>query len=132
MVISQYALGLLGILVAWIFMAHFGRRTLYITGLCIYSPFSSSLEGWVSPRPNPHPGLFWVGITLLCIVWCIFRLPESKDRTYAELNVLFEHRVPAWKFKGAKVDAFRGESIAIHRLSTTESKRVGSDIAGRG
>ena len=31
----QYVLGLVGALVAWLFMAHFGRRTLYIAGLTI-------------------------------------------------------------------------------------------------
>lgn len=58
-------------------------------------------------------GLFWAGITLLCIVWAVFRLPESKDRSYAELNLLFENRVPAWKFKTTKVDAFRAESMKV-------------------
>jgi SP family general alpha glucoside:H+ symporter-like MFS transporter len=189
----QYALGLVGTLVAWVFMAHLGRRTLYISGLCILLVLlvvigglgfnSSKSASWavgslllvfalaydctVGPvgyaivaeisstrlrqktvvlaratynlcsilnnsllslqlnslawNWGAKDGLFWAGITLLCAVWCIFRLPESKDRTYAELNVLFEHRVPAWKFKGTKVDAFRGESIAVHQSSPTKS-----------
>ena len=65
--------------------------------------------------------MFWAGITSLCILWCMFKLPESKDRSYAELNVLFEHRVPAWKFKGTKVDAFRGESVVVERVESTGS-----------
>lgn len=189
----QYALGLVGTLVAWILMAHFGRRTLYIAGLsillvilvvigglgftssksaswavgslllvptlaydCTVGPVCYAIVAEVSSTRlrqktvvlaratynlcsilnnsllplqlnslawnwGAKDGLFWAGITLLCIIWCIFRLPESKGRTYAELNVLFEHRVAAWKFQGTKVDAFRGESIAVRRLSTTGS-----------
>ena len=62
-------------------------------------------------------GLFWAGITLICIVWCIFRLPESKGRSYAELNLLFENRIKAWKFRTTKVDAFRSESFRVQRES---------------
>ena len=73
-------------------------------------------------------GLFWAGITLLCVIWCIFRLPESKDRSYAELNLLFENRVPAWKFRTTKVDAFRSESFRVQRVSS-ESERSEATLA---
>lgn len=66
-------------------------------------------------------GLFWAGITLICIIWCVFRLPESKGRSYAELNVLFENKVPAWKFASTRVDAFRGESLAVIQRSPSET-----------
>jgi MFS transporter, SP family, general alpha glucoside:H+ symporter len=192
----QYALGLVGTLVAWILMAHFGRRTLYIAGLsillvilvvigglgftcsksaswavgslllvftlaydCTVGPVCYAIVADISSTRlrqktvvlaratynlcsilnnsllplqlnslawnwGAKGGLFWAGITLLCIIWCIFRLPESKGRTYAELNVLFEHQVATWKFQGTKVDAFRGEEIAVRRLSTTESSNL--------
>ena len=58
-------------------------------------------------------GLFWAGITLICIIWCVFRLPESKNRSYAELNLLFENKIAAWKFSSTKVDAFRSESFRV-------------------
>jgi hypothetical protein len=31
-------------------------------------------------------------------------LPETKDRTFGEIDLLFEHGVPARKFKYTKVD----------------------------
>ncbi|KAF6832723.1 MFS maltose permease [Colletotrichum plurivorum] len=43
-------------------------------------------------------GFFWSGTCFLCFVWTYFRLPEPKGRTYGELDVLFEHGVPARKF----------------------------------
>ncbi len=51
-------------------------------------------------------GFFWAGACLLCAVWTYFRLPEPKDRTIGELDVLFEHKVPARKFKSTPVANF--------------------------
>ncbi|CAG2000295.1 unnamed protein product [Fusarium graminearum] len=39
------------------------------------------------------------GISLVCLVWCYFRLPESQGRTFEELDILFQRRVPARQFK---------------------------------
>ncbi|KAJ6787627.1 hypothetical protein PWT90_08216 [Aphanocladium album] len=49
-------------------------------------------------------GLFFAGTCGLCILWTYFRLPEPKDRTFGELDVLFERRVSARKFSKAVVD----------------------------
>jgi SP family general alpha glucoside:H+ symporter-like MFS transporter len=35
----------------------------------------------------------------MVLIWAIFRLPECKGRSYRELDVLFERKVPARKFK---------------------------------
>ncbi|KAF7557172.1 hypothetical protein G7Z17_g953 [Cylindrodendrum hubeiense] len=49
-------------------------------------------------------GFFWAGSCLCCALWTYFRLPEPKGRTYAELDILFEERVPARKFKETVLD----------------------------
>lgn len=49
---------------------------------------------------------FWAGMCALCLLWTFFRLPEPKGRTYAELDMLFEMKVPARKFKSTFVDPF--------------------------
>ncbi|KAK6525824.1 hypothetical protein TWF281_010867 [Arthrobotrys megalospora] len=49
-------------------------------------------------------GFFWGAICSCCIAWCYFRLPEPKGRSYGELDLLFEHKVSARKFKHATVD----------------------------
>jgi len=51
-------------------------------------------------------GLFWAGMNGLCIVWAYFRLPEPKGRTYAELDLLFEHKVSARRFASTHIDQF--------------------------
>ena len=49
-------------------------------------------------------GFFFSGTCLLCAIWTYFRLPEPKNRTYAELDILFEQRVSARKFSSTHVD----------------------------
>ncbi|ROT41547.1 MFS general substrate transporter, partial [Sodiomyces alkalinus F11] len=61
---------------------------------------------------------FWAGSCLLCTGWVFFRLPEPKDRTYAELDLLFEHQVPARKFAKTKIDPYSQDLAMEKRLST--------------
>ena len=58
-------------------------------------------------------GLFWAAFCFLIMVWAYFRLPEPKDRTFGELDVLFEHRVSARKFAKARVDQFGDRTGAV-------------------
>ncbi|KAH7146649.1 general substrate transporter [Dactylonectria estremocensis] len=51
-------------------------------------------------------GLFWAAWCLVIFIWAFFRLPEPKDRTYGELDLLFEHGVSARKFASTQVDQF--------------------------
>lgn len=51
-------------------------------------------------------GFFWGSTALIAFTWAFFRLPEPKDRTYAELDILFARKVPARKFSSTQVDAF--------------------------
>lgn len=55
---------------------------------------------------GPKSGYLWAGTSVLGIVWTYFRLPEPKGRTYGELDILFEDRIPARKFASTKVDEF--------------------------
>lgn len=44
-------------------------------------------------------GFFFGGLGALCLVWAYFRMPETMGRSYAELDLLFDKRVPARQFK---------------------------------
>lgn len=48
-------------------------------------------------------GFLFGGISLVCCVWCFFRLPESSGRTFEELDILFERKVPPRMFSGYKI-----------------------------
>jgi SP family general alpha glucoside:H+ symporter-like MFS transporter len=70
----------------------------------------------LTPTPSgwgwgARSGFFWAGSCAMCVLWIYFRLPEPKGRTYAEMDILFKHRVSARKFKDIKLDIFRGATV---------------------
>lgn len=46
----------------------------------------------------------WGGISVISVLWCFFRLPETKHRTFEELDYMFENKVPTRRFKGYVID----------------------------
>lgn len=58
-------------------------------------------------------GLFWAGLVVLILIWAYLRLPETKGRTYGELDVLFEQEVNARKFASTRVDQFADSDEAV-------------------
>lgn len=50
--------------------------------------------------------LFYMGTCILATVWCYFRLPETKGRSFGEIEILFEQNTPARKFATTRVDQF--------------------------
>jgi hypothetical protein len=56
-------------------------------------------------------GFFFGGLGFLCLVWAWLRVPETVGRTYEELDILFDRKIPARKFKGYVVDGFTAEDI---------------------
>ncbi|PWZ03711.1 general substrate transporter [Testicularia cyperi] len=59
-------------------------------------------------------GFFWAGTGALCLVWTYFRLPETMNRSYGALDILFEQKVSARKFASTEVDMFASHSQATH------------------
>ncbi|WVR05512.1 hypothetical protein IAU60_002530 [Kwoniella sp. DSM 27419] len=49
-------------------------------------------------------GFFWAGSCFLCFLWAYFRLPQTKDRTPAQIDRLLMEKVSASKFASTKVD----------------------------
>lgn len=70
----------------------------------------------------------WMGTGSLFLVWTIFRLPEPKGRTYGELDILFEDRVPARKFKTTKVQEF-GSLHGTTKAAVLSEKRTAAGEA---
>ncbi|KAI1438918.1 sugar transporter [Xylaria sp. CBS 124048] len=68
-------------------------------------------------------GFFWGGGALIIFIWAYFRLPEVKDRTYEELDILFMRKVSARKFAETDVDAYE----AIRAKETFEVERKESN-----
>jgi SP family general alpha glucoside:H+ symporter-like MFS transporter len=60
-------------------------------------------------------GFVWGATALICFVWSWFRLPETKDRSFEELDILFARKVPARKFAAYVVDAYEEDVSNIIR-----------------
>jgi SP family general alpha glucoside:H+ symporter-like MFS transporter len=56
-------------------------------------------------------GFFWGGFAFLFYVWTFFRLPETKGRTFEELDLLFAEKVGAREFSKKGVDAYNEDAI---------------------
>ncbi|KAJ5875578.1 uncharacterized protein N7473_012925 [Penicillium subrubescens] len=54
-------------------------------------------------------GYVWGGTAVVCWVMAYFFLPELKDRSYREADILFNRKVPARKFKGTVIDVRENE-----------------------
>lgn len=78
-----------------------------ISNLIVPRMINPSAWNW-----GARSGFFWAGSCFLCLVWTYFRLPEPKDRTFAELNILFDNRVSARKFRTTRVDMFDARGAA--------------------
>jgi Sugar (and other) transporter len=53
-----------------------------------------------------YTGFVWGGAAWLVFIWAYFRLPETRNRTFHELDILFAKEIPARKFSTTDVNAF--------------------------
>jgi SP family general alpha glucoside:H+ symporter-like MFS transporter len=77
----------------------------YVAEAKMINPTEDNLKGRTS--------FIWSGLAVLALIWAIFRLPETKGRTYEELDNLFEKNIPAWKF--ASTDAYEIGEVGVSK-----------------
>lgn len=75
----------------------------------LISPAEANLQGKL--------GFFNAGLAGICWVWAYFRVPETKDRTYEELDLLFDKNVPARQFRGYQLEG--AVSVGGHEKSAS-------------
>jgi MFS transporter, SP family, general alpha glucoside:H+ symporter len=69
----------------------------------------------------------YAGTTLLCLIWSWFRLPDPFGLTYLEMDILFEKKAKARKFRGKsprKLLEFIADKMVIRIPGQSESHRV--------
>ncbi|WVR07711.1 hypothetical protein IAU60_004753 [Kwoniella sp. DSM 27419] len=93
-----------------------GRFAYNLTGIFSNSltPRMIAADGW---GWGARCALFYAGTNMLCLLWCWFRLPETKDRSFGEIDMLFDKKVSARKFRSTKVDQFAGHDSEILAMS---------------
>ncbi|WPG98247.1 sugar porter family MFS transporter, protein [Acrodontium crateriforme] len=99
-------------------------RNLYnVTGVIsnILTPHMINPTSW---NWGAKIGFFWAGSCILCAIWTFFRLPEPKGRSYAEMDILFEAKVPARKFKYTSVENFSSDSAHVSGADLSAEKNA--------
>lgn len=116
----QLSIGQLG----WVLPAEIGstrlrQKTIVLARNAYYlaATVSRTLENYfLNPQAwnlRGYTGFVWGGTALLTFIWAFFRLPETKDRTFDELDLLFANNVPARKFAETDVNTFDGGHPAV-------------------
>ncbi|CAK7227066.1 hypothetical protein SCUCBS95973_006414 [Sporothrix curviconia] len=80
-----------------------------VVGPYILNPTEGNWKGKV--------GFLTGGLILICMVWSFFRLPETRGRTYEEIDLLFAEKVPARQFKDHEVDVANGTVAEVEHAS---------------
>ena len=84
-----------------------------------------------APRFNGYTGFVWGGCAWLVFIWAYFRLPETEDRTFHELDILFAKNVSARRFATTNIDAFdehEQNQLAVRYSVAGEAPRCPSFI----
>jgi MFS transporter, SP family, general alpha glucoside:H+ symporter len=87
-------------------------RAVYVIGGIIVGQLNprmlnSSSDAW---NWGPKTGLFYFSLCCIWAVWIFFFLPETKNRSFAELDYLFQKKTSARKFATASVDCKLSQS----------------------
>ncbi|CAH0042285.1 unnamed protein product [Clonostachys rhizophaga] len=83
-------------------------RAMYVVGQIVVQQLNPRMLGSSSDAWNwgAKAGWFWFGLCCIWAVWIFFFLPETKNRSFADLDYLFQKKTPARKFATAPIDLF--------------------------
>lgn len=100
------------------------RLAYVLTGLITntLTPRMLSPDAW---NWGSKAGFLYLGTCTIILVWCVFRLPETKGRTTADLDELFAHGVAARHFASTDVDLYltAGRETLQAELPSVEDKK---------
>lgn len=85
----------------------------------VLEPYFMNPTAW---NAKGKTAFFWGSTAFFMFIWAYFRLPEAKGRTYEELDLLFQQKVPARKFASTSVDAYAVAIDSIQPSTGTETK----------
>jgi SP family general alpha glucoside:H+ symporter-like MFS transporter len=83
------------------------RNSYYVISVIsgVLEPYFMNPQAW---NLRGYTGFFWGATAFLTFVWAFFRLPETKGRTFEDLDILFAKKVPARKFAEYDVHGYEG------------------------
>ena len=86
----------------------------------VVTPYMLSPTAW---NWKAKTGFFWAGTAFVGSVWVFFELPETKNRTYAELDILFQDGVSSRKFNSTDVEVFDAGKL-MEKYGATGIKQI--------
>ncbi|KAJ5624054.1 Maltose permease MAL61 [Penicillium lagena] len=86
-------------------------RAVYNVACLIYGQLVPHMVQQTSWNWGAKSGFFYGGIMGLGLLWAYFRLPETKNRTFGEMDILFKNKVKARDFENTRVD-LSSESVS--------------------
>jgi SP family general alpha glucoside:H+ symporter-like MFS transporter len=91
------------------------RNSYYIVSVIsgVLQPYFMNPGEW---NLKGYAGFFWGATAFMTFTWAFFRLPETKGRSYEELDWLFAKHTPTRAFAKAHVDVYEDE--VAHKAST--------------
>lgn len=84
------------------------RNSYYIVSVIsgVLQPYFMNPQEW---NLKGYTGFFWGSTAFLTFLWACFRLPETKGRTFEELDWLFAKHTPTRAFGKVQVDVYDDE-----------------------
>ena len=78
----------------------FGRLVYTVNGIIIgtLNPYMVNATAW---NWSAKSGFFWAGTGIICAIWIYLRLPETRNLTFKEIDVLFANHIAARDFDKA-------------------------------
>lgn len=96
----------------------------------VFYNIASIINGVLIPRMlnptawNLKGNTCWplAGGAFLCLIWIWYRLPETKDLTYIELDILFDRKAPTPKFRQFKVNLESRGYLSLNKAEESSSR----------
>lgn len=90
------------------------RNTYYLANIfgSVVEPYMMNPTEW---NWKGKTGFWWAATGFLVFIWAFFRLTETRNRTFEELDLMFAGKVPTRKFKRYQVDAYAEDVALEHR-----------------
>lgn len=82
-------------------------RAAYNVNVLVYGQLVPRMVQVATWNWGAKSGFFYGGCMGIGLIWAFFRLPETKGRTFAEVDILFKNNVGARQFRKTKVDLGR-------------------------
>jgi MFS transporter, SP family, general alpha glucoside:H+ symporter len=71
-------------------------------------------------------GFIFAAFSSVFVVWAYFRLPETADRSFEELDIMFHNKVPTRRFASYAVELPLPDDVVTVTVATADSNEKGN------